>query len=263
MSLRTLLILGVFLIPAIILVATGEVRFGLNWRTADRSSAGIAPLPQEIPEALVQLYAARAFSWRGLFGVHTWIAIKEKQADHYVVLQVVGWRSWRGLPVVVVQEDVPDRLWFAARPTLLNQLCGPKAERAIPKILAAAQSYPHPDTYRLFPGPNSNTFIAHILRQVPELPLNLPATAIGKDYLPEGALMAAPSTKGGMQFSLLGLAGIAWGPELGVEVHFMGISLGLTHHPPGIRLPFFGQLGQAPSYCQPKRSAEKVTINPG
>ncbi|MBT4890059.1 MAG: DUF3750 domain-containing protein, partial [Rhodospirillales bacterium] len=47
-----------------------------DWRTASRESAGIAPVPSETPEAVVQVYSARAFSWRGFFGVHTWIASK-------------------------------------------------------------------------------------------------------------------------------------------------------------------------------------------
>lgn len=52
---------------------------GINdWRTASRDSAGIAPLPAETPEAVVQVYAARTFNWRGTFAVHTWVAVKEK-----------------------------------------------------------------------------------------------------------------------------------------------------------------------------------------
>jgi hypothetical protein len=32
---------------------------------------GLAPLPEDEPEALVQIYAALAFRWRGDFAVHT------------------------------------------------------------------------------------------------------------------------------------------------------------------------------------------------
>ncbi|MFB3116448.1 MAG: DUF3750 domain-containing protein, partial [Gammaproteobacteria bacterium] len=52
------------------------VQFGPDWRTADRSSAGIAPDPSELSDAVVQVYAARAFNWRSLFAVHTWLATK-------------------------------------------------------------------------------------------------------------------------------------------------------------------------------------------
>ena len=43
--------------------------------------------------------------------------------------------------------------------------------------------YPYANTYSLWPGPNSNTFTAWIARAVPELETDLPATAIGKDYI--------------------------------------------------------------------------------
>ena len=54
-----------------------------DWRTASREPVGIAPDPLAVPEPLVQVYAARAFGWRGLFGVHTWIAVKPAGAGAY------------------------------------------------------------------------------------------------------------------------------------------------------------------------------------
>ena len=37
----------------------------------------------------------------------------------------------------------------------------------IGRIKAAIKSYPFADSYRAYPGPNSNTFLAHIGREVP------------------------------------------------------------------------------------------------
>ena len=51
---------------------------------------------------------------------------------------------------------------------------------AIPK---AARDSPWKETYKTFPGTNSNTFIAWIAKQVPELDLQLPLSAIGKGYV--------------------------------------------------------------------------------
>ncbi len=47
-----------------------------DWRTASRQPTGIAPDPQIERQAIVQVYGARAYSWRGYFGIHTWIATK-------------------------------------------------------------------------------------------------------------------------------------------------------------------------------------------
>lgn len=37
----------------------------VKWWEADRSSAGLAPLPQEEKAAVVQVYAARTINWKG------------------------------------------------------------------------------------------------------------------------------------------------------------------------------------------------------
>src|SRR6266567_1839912 len=36
--------------------------------------------------------------------------------------------------------------------------------------------------YRIWPGPNSNSFVATILRAVPELAVSLPPNAVGRDF---------------------------------------------------------------------------------
>ncbi len=153
-----------------------------DWRTASRQPAGIAPDPSLTSEAVVQAYAAQAWGWRGWFAVHTWIAVKRQGAPVYTVYEVVGWRENRGLPVVRIEQDAPDRYWFGEEPQLLVEHRGEGVEALIDEIEAAAQSYPWPRMYRAFPGPNSNTFIAWIANEVPKLKLDLPLSAIGRGY---------------------------------------------------------------------------------
>lgn len=154
-----------------------------DWSSSSRQSANIAPLPQEERGAVVQAYAARVWGWRGWFADHTWLAVKPENGADYTVYEVIGWRARRGLPALRVAKDVPDRYWFGGRPRLLTDVRGDKARALLPKIAAAAESYPYPDEYTAFPGPNSNTFTAWIAREVPELNLKLPWRAIGKNYL--------------------------------------------------------------------------------
>ena len=153
-----------------------------DWRTAKRDSAGIAPLPNEHSDAVIQAYAADLFGFRGYFAVHTWISAKAKGADSYTVYDVVGWRTSRGLPALKIADDIPDRYWYNSRPEVLLDIRGEAAERLIPKIDAAAKRYPWADEYRLVPGPNSNTFPAWIAKEVPELGLELPFKAFGSGY---------------------------------------------------------------------------------
>ncbi|GAA0814121.1 DUF3750 domain-containing protein [Colwellia sp. D2M02] len=154
-----------------------------DWRTASREPAGIAPVPSEESRAVIEFYAADAFSWRGWFAVHPWIAIKEEQASEYSVYEVTGWQVKRGLPAIrEYQTPTPDRYWFGAKPELLLSIKGDRAKVLIPKIKAAIALYPWMNEYSVFPGPNSNTFVAWVGLQVPELELALPFNAIGSGY---------------------------------------------------------------------------------
>ena len=224
-------------------VVSGQAPLGRDYRTADRSSAGIAPPAETTPEAVVQVYAARALNWRGIFGVHTWIATKPENASEYTLHHVIGWRRYRNLPVVVSAPGIPDGRWFGNEPDLLGELRGEAAARAIPKIIDAVATYPYPNDYRLWPGPNSNTFTAHVGRHVPELKLDLPVTAIGKDYPINGSVLDRTPSGTGYQLSMLGLFGLSMAREEGIELNLLGLSFGIDFSHPALKLPFIGRLG--------------------
>lgn len=241
---RMLLIcLLVFVALPLYTVLSGQAPLGRDFRTADRSSAGIAPPPETTPEAVVQVYFARALNWRGIFGVHTWIATKPENAPEYTIHQVIGWRAYRGLPVIVSAPGIPDGRWFGNEPTLISGLRGSAAAEAIPKILEAVASYPYANEYQLWPGPNSNTFMAYIGRKVPELQMDLPATAIGKDYPINGSMLDRTPSGTGYQLSMLGLLGVSVGREEGFELNLLGLNFGIDFFRPALKLPFIGRLG--------------------
>jgi hypothetical protein len=153
-----------------------------DWRTASREPAGMAPDPVVTREAVLQVYGASAWGWRGWFAIHTWIAVKPTNAASYTVYEVIGWRQHRGLPALRIEKDLPDRYWYGERPRLLRGFRGEGVDGLIAAVDKAAKSYPWPDTYTAFPGPNSNTFTAWIAKEVPELGLKLPFSAIGSGY---------------------------------------------------------------------------------
>jgi hypothetical protein len=154
-----------------------------HWSEASRESAQIAPAPEATPEAVIHVYGADAWGWRGIFAIHTWIAVKPSHADSYTVLEVLGWRERSGMPVLRIENDIPDRFWYGAEPELLLEKRGEGVDQLIDEIFAAAKQYPWDDTYTVFPGPNSNTFPAWIAQRVPELGLELPFSAIGSGWL--------------------------------------------------------------------------------
>ncbi|MFC0268912.1 DUF3750 domain-containing protein [Kushneria aurantia] len=219
-----------------------------DWSTASCEPAGLAPSPAEHPGAIVQLYAARAFSWRGAFAVHSWIAFKPRQAADWTAFEVQGWR----MPTVRRRSGVPDRAWFGQTPQVIAQLEGERAAQAIPAIKRAARDYPYPQTYRAWPGPNSNTFTAWVVRRVPQLDVALPALAVGKDYLiddshPLGRFFAPAPSASGYQLSLYGVLGVLAARDEGLEFNLLGLVFGVDPLDLAIKLPGIGRLTVPPS----------------
>jgi tRNA (cmo5U34)-methyltransferase len=139
----------------------------LHWSTARRDSSRQAPDPARELGPVVQVYAGRAWGWRGAFGVHTWIATKRRGADHYVRHEVIGWGVRYGADAVRVGPGIPDTYWFGSKPAILADLRGSEVESLIDQIEAAGKLYPYNGRYAVWPGPNSNTFTAFVARLEP------------------------------------------------------------------------------------------------
>jgi len=228
------------------LLAAGIARHSMaDWRTASRESVGIAPDPEKHTEAIVQVYAARAYSWRGMFGVHCWIAVKPTDALEFTVYEVMGWNVRHGYPAVRVSNRPADGRWFDSVPEIIADVRGPHVDEIIRRIDTAAKGYPYMDEYQVWPGPNSNTFVAHVARAVPELKLDLPPTAIGKDYIPGGNVFAPTPSGTGYQVSLFGLLGVLASREEGLEINLLGLTFGIDPKDKAIKLPIAGRIGGA------------------
>jgi hypothetical protein len=194
---------------------------------------------------VIQVFAAPGASWRGIFSVHTWIAVKPTGALRFTRYEVLGFGVANGALAVRIDRIGPDNYWFGARPQILLDRRGAGVDEMIAQLWAAVANYPYPNTYRPWPGPNSNTFLAHIGRQVPELGIHLPSNAVGKDFLPGGGLFAATPSGSGFQVSLYGLGGIMLAAREALEVNLLGLSFGVDPVRPALKLPAIGRLGLA------------------
>jgi len=213
-----------------------------DWRTASRAPMGWAPAPETYEPAIVQAYAARAVRWRGSLAVHCWIAVKPAGATQYRRYEVTGFDLRRtGSSIRITDTATPDTRWFGAEATLLRDIRGADAEAIIAAIPAAVESYPYAEAYRAWPGPNSNTFIAHIAREIPEMRLSLPGHAIGKDYTGWSIVTSAPSGTG-FQISLGGVLGVMLAGHEGLEVNLLGFVFGADPLDLSLKLPALGDL---------------------
>jgi len=240
-----LLLLVLYLAPVLVSLCLADPRRGVPWYQARRDPTGLSPDPAATQEAVIQVFAAPAVSWRGIFSVHTWIAVKPAGAPRFTRYEVLGFGVANGAPAVRIDRMGPDNYWFGARPHMLLDRRGTGVDAMIEQVRLAVASYPYPSSYRPWPGPNSNTFLAHIARQVPELELHLPSNAVGKDFLPDGSLFAVAPSGSGFQVSLYGLAGILLAAREGLEVNLLGLSFGIDAVRPAVKLPALGRLGMA------------------
>ena len=241
-----ILVLAVFFLGPALVYVTGGSRLRSDWRTASQASAGLAPDPARVREAVVHVYAARAAAWRGVFSVHTWMAIKPANAAQYTRYEVIGWRLYRGLsPVSISSDRAADAQWFGARPWLLSDVRGTAAEAIINALPSVVAAYPYANSYSVWPGPNSNTFTAYLARQLPQLHLAMPANAIGKDYIAPGWTLTRSPHGTGLQLSFSGLAGLLVGPHEGLEINILGLTVGLDPLGLALNLPGLGRLGRA------------------
>jgi len=241
--LTLLAVLALLLLGPAGVLAFGDLDLHTPWYMANRESTQQAPDPAAEQGAVVQVYGARVVRWRGAFGIHPWIAVKRAGAQRYTTYQIIGWRARQGGDALVASEvDHPDMQWFGAHPQLLADRRGAQAEALIDQIEAAVAAYPWRSSYRLWPGPNSNTFVAWVARQVPGLRLDLPPTAIGKDYLGMTSFIDHAPSGTGWQLSLLGLAGVTVARDEGLELNLLGLGFGIDLDDMALRVPGFGRL---------------------
>ena len=137
-----------------------------NWRTANWESVGMLPDASADRDARFLVFTGRTGRWKGIFSVHSWVVFKPAGATAWSRYDVVGW----GNPVRM-NGWAPDGRWYGDVPRVLVDLKGAAAEALIPKVRSAIKDYRYRNhgDYRMWPGPNSNTFIAAVLRAVPEL----------------------------------------------------------------------------------------------
>ncbi len=235
-----LFLIALFLLP----VAARATVFALSnqprsYRDADWSSIGSLPPAADYPQARVLVLSGRTGGWKGVLAVHSWIVIKRENAARWTRFDVVGW----GNPVRVNGWE-PDGRWFGDQPRVVADMQGKAAERLIPKIEAAVKEYRFANAgdYHVWPGPNSNTFTATVMRAVPELATALPSNAIGRDFR-TGPYFGTTDSGTGFEVNLWGLLGFKIGWVEGFEVNVLGLVAGVDFRHPALKLPGYGRLG--------------------
>jgi len=210
-----------------------------SWRTANWSSSGLLPTPQSTQEARVFVLAARTGNWKSIFAEHMSIIVKPAGGEEWTRYDVVGW----GDPVRR-NAFAADAFWYGNQPYVVRDIGGAEAAALIPRIEASIARYPYAGsgTYRVWPGPNSNSFVAWVVRNTDGFAAELPATAIGKDFISPGLGLAPAASRTGFVISLWGVAGVTVGLREGLEINLFGGVIGIDPDDLAIKLPSLGKL---------------------
>jgi len=237
-----IILIAIFIVPVLIKTSLwAAVERPMHWRDADWSASGVLPPAAGEQVASIRVLSARTGGYKGILSVHSWLVIRPAGAASYDRYDVVGWgRALRK------NAYPPDGRWYSNDPEIVFELKGKRAAEFIPKIEAAIGTYPwsgHGD-YRIWPGPNSNTFVANVLSKVPELGAVLPPTAVGRDFPVDGGFLAR-SSAGGWMVSFRGLAGVTIGMREGFQINLLGLVAGIDFSRPALLLPGLGRISLA------------------
>ncbi len=171
--------LAIFLLPVLMGAGALAYRGGpTHWSDWDRNVTSRLPSAAEYPQARILVMSGRTRGWKGVVAVHSWIVVKGENEPNWRRYDVAGW----GSPLRL--NWWPPDLWFGERGKAIVDITGPRAQALIPRVDAAIKNYQYSNygDYRIWPGPNSNTFVAAVLRAIPETEVALPPNAIGRDF---------------------------------------------------------------------------------
>lgn len=165
------------------------------------------------------------------FARHTWLDYRENLDANWRRIEIVNVNSglihrdlkpgefeekprWGETVVVLGQSD------GKANPDYFNDIA--KVDQSVDASV-----------YRAYPGPNSNTFATHLIREVDGISAVLDHNAMGKEW---GFYLGRTTGGTGAKIQTP-LVGLALGLKEGIEVSFLGFSGGISFYPPALKIP--------------------------
>ena len=231
-------------------------------------TACTGPVPEDLPtdhDWMVVVSTVRLpdyMDWYTRFAEHTWIDLKQGSEDSWTRIEISGTMS--GVVVEsITAEEARERIRWDNPAFVLEVHYDEDARELIPRILESARSIEdygtrertenpdgwsmvfhapeHGRMYEAHPGPNSNTLIAQIIDRTPGLHAELHHNAVGKDY-PDTFRAGFTSSGYGVEADV-GYLGLGIGLRQGVELHFIGLTAGISLWPPALKIPLLPRIG--------------------
>lgn len=165
---------------------------------------------------------------------HPWFAVRRAGQTEWRIYEVGGGGAAPPFTHSAYGNPIVHKIWRGDE----GESAADCVERVGPEVSSDIER-----RYIFYPGPNSNTFGDVVLRKC-KLSASLPSTSVGKDW--RGVIGAGISSeRTGLQIETP-LVGLKIGLKEGIEVHVLGLSIGIDLWPPAIILPLGpGRLGFA------------------
>ncbi len=202
--------------------------------------------PTYLPQADIDIVVVKSVRipdsepWYSRFASHVWIEYRNQGDENWTRVEANTEPKTEKIHPSVATHNVR---WGRDVELLAVYLLS-DAANMIPHIQQAAQIHAQDFHYRAYPGPNSNTYAARIINDVPGLDVELPHNAVGKNYTTTLSAGITPS-RDGLHLDTLPL-GASLGYQQGLEIHLIGLTAGLSLWPPQLKIPFLPRLGLSP-----------------
>lgn len=128
----------------------------------------------------IRIYTEPVNDWRGIFADHPWIALEREPDGVWVVIEIKDWMRNNHINYFTT-NDPATCFEGNGEGKIYQEVRVPKELFTI--LLSTIYKYPWKNTYKSFPGPNSNTFVQWFIDQHPYLELkDLGLRSIGRHY---------------------------------------------------------------------------------
>lgn len=198
--------------------------------------------PSEIPTNEPWIVAVKSagipkfMPWYSHFAEHTWVDVKLGDEERWLRAEVLNESSGATCSPIRALEARSDWRWDDEPVRVHAVIVGERAQRIAQRIEpVTAQLAPrYGGGYQAWPGPNSNTFVRDLSREIPELAFTFDHNALGKDYAWIRARLTPSRT--GVELDTWPL-GFAIALREGLELHVLQLTFAVRVWPPSIALP--------------------------
>lgn len=202
--------------------------------------------PTYVPQADIDMVVVKAVRlpdsepWYSQFATHCWIELHQQGAEEWLRIEAnTDPRAEKIHPSIANHNVRWGRDVEVIAVFLLDE-----AKAQIPLLIEAAEHHAKDFHYRAYPGPNSNTYVARILDDIPGMDVELPHNAVGKDYTTT-IHAGLTNSRDGLHLDIPFL-GASLGYQQGAEIHLIGLTAGIGLWPPALKIPFLPRIGFSP-----------------